>query len=149
MALSAPAIELRPRAGVPRDPMKHQLSTSPSMSRPRGQGGPYLGGDPTTWRPKGFEVGFIVPNEHGLADIIRGGKEALPGYFEPTEVDGYPAVFNDLVDGRTRGICQITVGISDTLAFRAAEQSSREVGVKACDNAKQLAAAVIQTLKEG
>jgi hypothetical protein len=112
-------------------------------------GGPYCG-----WRtddpvPRGFEVGFAVGNKHGLADTIRGGRDAFPGYFESTEVDGYPAVFNDLVDGRPVGICNITVGISDTLAFRAAEQAGRDVGVKSCDNAKQVAAEVIRTLKEG
>lgn len=111
--------------------------------------GPYCG-----WRTddepvfRAFDVGFITSNKHGLADTIRGGREAFPGYFEPTEVEGYPAVFNDLVDGRAGGACNITVGISDTLAFRAAEQADRVRGTRSCDGAKQFAAAVIKTLRE-
>jgi uncharacterized protein DUF3558 len=111
--------------------------------------GPYCG-----WRtgdaiPRGFTVGFLVANKRGLADTIRGGRDAFPGYFEPTEVSGYPGVFNDLVDGRSRGTCNLTVGISDTLAFQTTEQAGRDQGVKSCDDVKQMAAAVIQTLKEG
>jgi Protein of unknown function (DUF3558) len=93
----------------------------------------------------GYFMSFLSGNKNGLSDTYRGGKEAFPGYFEPTEVDGYPAVFNDLSDGRPSGACNITVGISDTLTFRASEQGTR--GAKSCDGAKAVASAVIQTLK--
>jgi hypothetical protein len=61
-------------------------------------------------------------------------------------VDGYPAVFNDLSDYRPRGDCNITVGISDTLTFRAREGAGPK-GQAVCDRTKQVAAAVIATLK--
>lgn len=99
--------------------------------------------------PRSFDVFFITGNKNGLSDTYRGGRAAFPGYFEPTEVDGYPAVFNDLVDGRAGGACHITVGISDTLAFAATEQADRERGAQSCDGAKQFAASVLKTLKEG
>jgi len=61
-------------------------------------------------------------------------------------VDGYPGVFAGLDDGRAQGSCDIAVGISDTLTFRASEQGGRK-GQGSCDRAKQVAAAVIATLK--
>lgn len=97
--------------------------------------------------PKGYNVGLLTGNKKGLSDTYRGGPKAFPGYFEPTEVDGYPAVFNDLIDARKNGACNITVGISDTLAFRAAVTFPSQAGATSCDSVKQLAAAVIQTLK--
>jgi hypothetical protein len=91
-------------------------------------------------------VGFITGNKHGLSDTYRG----RPGfaYFEETMVDGYPAVFEEGVDGRPSGVCNITVGISDTLTFRSSEQGGRK-GQGSCDRAKQVAGAVIVTLKAG
>ncbi|HEU5472185.1 MAG TPA: DUF3558 domain-containing protein [Actinophytocola sp.] len=109
--------------------------------------GPYCNWSSDDPVPRGISVGFLVSNKNGLADTIRGGRAAFPGYFEPAEVDGYPAVFNDLVDGRSRGICNITVGISNTLAFRAAESWDRKRGTQSCEGAKQIAAAVITSLK--
>jgi hypothetical protein len=96
-----------------------------------------------------FSVGFITGNKNGLSDTYRGGKKAFPGYFEPTEVDGYPAVFNDLTDDRSNGACNLTVGISETMAFRTGIDASRDTGTRACDIAKQVAAAAIKTLREG
>jgi hypothetical protein len=96
---------------------------------------------------KGFDVGFVTGNKNGLSDTYRGGAEAFPGYFEPTEVSGYPAVFNDLTDQRPNGACNITVGISETLAFRSSFTAGPDDGAKSCDLVKRVAAAVITTLK--
>jgi hypothetical protein len=94
-----------------------------------------------------YGVGFLTANKNGLSDTYRGGKKAFPGYFEPTEVSGYPAVFNGLADDRSGGSCNITVGISNSLAFRVGLQGSEDIGTKGCDLVKQVAATVIQTLK--
>lgn len=96
---------------------------------------------------KVYSVGFITGNKNGLSDTYRGGKKAFPGYFEPTEVDGYPAVYNGLTENRPSGVCNITVGISDTLAFRTGVEADRATGTKACDLVKQVASSVIKTLK--
>jgi hypothetical protein len=93
----------------------------------------------------GYNVGFLTGNKNGLSDTYRG--RARFKYFEPTEVDGYPAVFNDGNDFRANGVCNLTIGISDTLAFRVRVSFTRDEGTKSCDETKKLASAVIQTLK--
>jgi hypothetical protein len=89
-------------------------------------------------------VGFIAGNKHGLSDIYRGRSRFK--YFDETSVNGYPAVFADTVDSRAQGVCDIIVGISDNLAYHALEEGGRK-GQGSCDRAKQVAAAVIATLK--
>lgn len=96
---------------------------------------------------RGYGVGFLTGNKNGLSDTYRGGKQAFPGYFEPTEVSGYPAVFNGLIEERPGGSCNITVGISSTLAFRVGIEADKDVGTRSCDLVKNVAGAVIQTLK--
>jgi hypothetical protein len=91
-------------------------------------------------------VGFLSGNKNGLSDTYR-GRDRFTGYFEPTEVDGYPAVFNDTSDFRPQGTCIMTVGISNTLTFIASERG--RLGQKSCDRAKQVASMVIQTIKSG
>lgn len=89
-------------------------------------------------------VGFLTGNKHGLSDTYRGRDRF--DYFDETSVDGYPAVFADGIDGRASGVCNITVGISDTLTFSASEDGGRK-GQGSCDRAMQVATAVIATLK--
>ncbi|MGH3621515.1 MAG: DUF3558 domain-containing protein, partial [Sciscionella sp.] len=59
-------------------------------------------------------VSFVTANKNGLSDLYR-ARATQPasyfGYFEPTTVAGYPAVFNDGTDGRSAGDCGIGVGI--------------------------------------
>lgn len=90
-------------------------------------------------------VGFLTVNENGLSDTYRGRDQF--SYFVPTTVDGYPAVYADGVDHRDSGTCNITVGISDTLAFNALELGRLDAQ-GSCDRAKQVAAAALATLKE-
>lgn len=96
---------------------------------------------------KSYGFGLITGNPHGISDIYRTGKKSFPGYFEPTEVTGYPAVYADTADGRDSGNCNLVVGISSSVAFRVGIGASKDVGAKSCDLVKQLAATVIQTLK--
>ena len=96
---------------------------------------------------KSYDVGFLTGNKNGLADTYRGGKNDFPGYFEPTEVDGYPAVFNGLTEDRPAGSCNITIGISNSLSFRVGLTADKDTGTKSCDLVKQVASAVILTLK--
>jgi hypothetical protein len=92
-------------------------------------------------------VALMSGNKNGLSDTYSVPERWAKGYFEPTEVDGYPAVFNDSGDFRGQGDCQITVGITDTLAFSASE--SGRLKERSCDRAKQVAAMVIQTIRSG
>lgn len=91
-------------------------------------------------------VGLLPGNKHGLADTYRG--RAQFEHFEPTTVDGYPAVYANSPDLRSEGSCGITVGISDTLAFNASEQGQLDAE-GACEKAKQVASAALATLKGG
>lgn len=92
-------------------------------------------------------VGFLTGNKHGLSDTYRGHQQgSFSGYFEETTVEGFPAVFNGAPDYRAQGDCNITVGVSDVLTFRASEQGGRK-GQGSCDRARQVAAATIATLK--
>ncbi|MGQ0838897.1 DUF3558 domain-containing protein [Actinokineospora sp.] len=100
-----------------------------------------------TPRSRGFVVGLLPGNKNGLADTYRGRGQFE--HFEPTTVDDYPAVFNNSPDLRSKGDCNITVGISETLTFNAAQNSTFDTAQTACDGAKKLASAVIATLKAG
>lgn len=93
-----------------------------------------------------YLVGFLTPNENGMADIYRGEKQNEWEYFEPTTVDGYPAVFADSRDRRDRGVCNLFVGIQETLVFNTQIEFA---GDKACDMAQEVAGEVIKTLKSG
>jgi hypothetical protein len=91
-------------------------------------------------------VGFVTGNEHGLSDTYRGRDQFE--HFEPTTVDGYPAVFANSPDLRSSGTCGITVGISDALTFNATEQGRLDAQ-GSCDRARQVAEAALATLRVG
>jgi hypothetical protein len=91
-------------------------------------------------------VYFPVANKNGLADVY--GARDRDEYFEPTTISGYPAVFRDQVDSRPRGLCSISVGVTDQLYFRAESQENID-DTLACTTARKLATAVIATMKEG
>ncbi|RZS44358.1 uncharacterized protein DUF3558 [Herbihabitans rhizosphaerae] len=94
------------------------------------------------------DVGYLKGNKNGLTDTYRGHERgSFQGYWEPTMVDGYPAVFNGPPpDKRLQGDCNITVGISDTLTFRVSAMQW-ETKHLACERTRQVAAAVIATMK--
>lgn len=92
-------------------------------------------------------VSFTVGNKSGLSDIYRGRAEGkFRGYFEPTTVESYPAVFTDAGDYRGDGTCSMSVGVSDSLAFLVTEQGPIK-GLGSCYRAKEVATAVVRTLK--
>lgn len=93
-------------------------------------------------------LSFTTGNKNGLADLYRANKEGKwTGYWEETTVSSYPGVFHGVTDARAQGSCNLAVGVSESLTFlvdiggRLKEQS--------CDFAKQVAAAVVDTLKAG
>jgi hypothetical protein len=83
-------------------------------------------------------------NKNGLADMYR--MRDRWKYFEETTVEGLPAVFNDSLDNRDGGDCTISVGVSDTLTFRASETGVLDAD-GACARAKQVAAAAVVTIR--
>jgi hypothetical protein len=98
------------------------------------------------WQENGetFSADFITANKNGLADLY--GARERDAYFEETTVNGYPAVFRDLSDRRDSGACSLSVGVTDDLYFKVQEQGRLDAQ-GACDRAKEVAVAVITTMK--
>jgi hypothetical protein len=108
--------------------------------------GPYC-----SWRDEAnrvdFTVAYIVPNQNGLADLYRGQESGQWAYWEPTTVSGYPGVWQAAGDNRDLGQCTISVGVNDQLHFSVT--SRRAEPDKACEQVKEIASAVVDTLKGG
>ncbi|UJW32490.1 DUF3558 domain-containing protein [Saccharothrix sp. AJ9571] len=68
------------------------------------------------------------------------------GYFEPTEVGGYPAVFVDLTDLRAQGDCGVAVALSDRLFFDVSMRTAK--GNDVCVGAGNVAEAILHTITE-
>ncbi len=68
------------------------------------------------------------------------------GYFEPTEVAGYPAVFSNLVDFRPE-TCDLNVGMNSGAIFHVTVRGDETKDN--CKAATNVAAEVIDTIKAG
>ena len=120
--------------------------TIPGEKDSFGRLGPYCSWRDAATDLEDFTVGYATPLKNGLADVYLIRESGRWAYFEPTTVNGYPAVFKDAGDQRARGGCNIAVGISQelhiTVFSRGAEPS------KACGQVEAIASAVIDTLKK-
>jgi hypothetical protein len=108
--------------------------------------GPYCAWRDTSGSAR-FTIGYIVPNASGLADLYRGQDDGQWAYWEPTTVNGYPGVWQSATDQRKRGHCTISVGISEELHFSVTSRGGEPD--TACDQVKDVASAVVDTLKSG
>lgn len=95
-----------------------------------------------------FSASFITGNENGLDDAYLGNKQGQFEYFEPTTVDGYPAVFSDIADLRDTGNCVLSVGVSDELEVAFGTQGY-EGKTDSCGAARDVASAALKTMKGG
>jgi hypothetical protein len=103
------------------------------------------------WTSSGSSQNFVhvtaLPqNTGGISDIYdQKSKEA---YFEPTSIDGYPALYADTQDGRPSGTCTLWVGVTDHLAASVIPQiGTGRNRANPCGVAKSVATAVVQHLK--
>jgi hypothetical protein len=83
----------------------------------------------------------------GLAGLYTGRDTGQMPFLEAaSDVSGYQAVYADVQDQRTRGACNLHVGITDDLVFTVGDQgySGQQ---DSCDAAQQVAVAVVETLK--
>lgn len=106
-------------------------------------------GPSCTWsgeKMSSLGVAFLLGNKNGLSDMYRGNNAGFYPYFEPTTVDGYPAVMADRVDNRASGFCQVAVGLNDKLMFTAKIINGSN-GRQSCADAKSAAAEVLRTVK--
>jgi hypothetical protein len=81
----------------------------------------------------------------GLDRVYAQNSSMTWDYWEPTTIDGYPAVgYNAIVDNETT-LCNFAIGISDSLYFwvtAAAENDNDR-----CRTARQVASAILATVK--
>jgi hypothetical protein len=67
------------------------------------------------------------------------------GYFEPTEIDGYPAAFASISGNRKDGDCSMSIGVRDDLFFSIDVRT--RTGSDSCVAAKNVASEVLKTIQ--
>ncbi|UJW36380.1 DUF3558 domain-containing protein [Saccharothrix sp. AJ9571] len=94
-------------------------------------------------------VSYLINVPNGLGNVYGLNDVGWwdHGYFEPTEVDGYPAVYAAMVDFRAKGDCKLLVAVSDQMFFESSMVTPATNN--ACAGAKNVAEAILQTIKEG
>jgi hypothetical protein len=104
-----------------------------------------------TWHTVGSHEGINISfttNKMGLTDTYRTYVRLKDSaYWEPTTVAGYPGVFESVSDGRADGDCDLVVGVRDDLSFGIRSSSSKSGA--GCDRIKEVAGAMIATMKAG
>lgn len=92
----------------------------------------------------------LVPEfSNGLADLYE--REPNLAYFEPTEVSGYPAVYASPNEGRSSGVCQLHVGLTDNFLVSVwvyLGQSTPDYP-RGCEVAEMSTRTMIENLKGG
>jgi hypothetical protein len=104
------------------------------------------------WRfgSAGAVLGYVVydTSPTGLAGLDALHKDRNPhDYYIPTSIEGYPAAYNAFNGERDIGTCDLSVATSPTAYFTTSISSAP--GADGCAAAKNLAAAVIETIRKG
>lgn len=94
-------------------------------------------------------VAFTPEVQQGLSGVYAQNDIGFweDGYFTPTTVSGYPAVYASIIDSRPQGICQLNVGLNDKLYFFSLVSS--RPGSDSCTAAMNVAEKVLETIKKG
>jgi hypothetical protein len=107
-----------------------------------------------TWRvgsnfDTSIRIAYLTATQTGLSNIyaLNDTGEWKGGYFEPTEISGYPAAFVSGIDIRAKGDCTFAVGITDELMFTVIVQS--RAGNDSCTAAKNVSSEVLKTIQRG
>jgi hypothetical protein len=97
----------------------------------------------------GTGVNFVPSVTNGLTHLYEQNSAGFfkSGYFQPIEVEGYPAAYNEVADNRTGGQCGLSVGISDNTYFDVLIQG--RTGTDGCKAALNVAKAVLHTVQGG
>lgn len=97
-----------------------------------------------------ISLGWLPDNEAGLGSTYAQRQEfEQNGYFEPTTVSGYPAVYASKDDDRADGVCVLDVGVNEHVELLTDANTAPDIRAKACSMAKSAAAAAIETLQKG
>lgn len=93
-----------------------------------------------------MSISMITANDLGLGNIYN--KKSEQAYFEPTTIDGYPAVYAAQTDDRSTGDCVLAVGLTDQrMALVQASFSDGPNRSNPCPVAERTAQAMIEHLK--
>jgi len=86
----------------------------------------------------------VVTSDGGLGDLYE--RKEYRQYFEPTEIDGYPAVYASVLEQRPRGNCELWVGVTDQLAVTI---RTYFLETEPCPVAERVATAMIERARDG
>ncbi|MCU1687323.1 MAG: hypothetical protein JWQ81_8062 [Amycolatopsis sp.] len=88
-----------------------------------------------------------LETKRGLTNyyILNDSGSWKPGYFEPLDVQGYPAVYASDSDKRPAGVCLLSVGITNQLIFTVTVTA--QTGDGSCATAKTVADDILTTIK--
>jgi Protein of unknown function (DUF3558) len=98
------------------------------------------------------QIRFNNKNPVGLSGEYQADQNGKFAFFDVLDpIEGYPAVSNDVVDRRPRGVCTVIVGVADDITFEAVVQlSAANIGEKdPCQTAADVAGMALQTMKGG
>ncbi|PRX47673.1 uncharacterized protein DUF3558 [Prauserella shujinwangii] len=86
---------------------------------------------------------------NGLSDIYA--RESGLAYFEPTTVSDYPAVYAGSTDDRANGVCELHIGVTDSVAVTLIAYLSPGTSdyPRGCEVAELTAKTMIENLKGG
>ncbi|TVT28532.1 DUF3558 domain-containing protein [Amycolatopsis rhizosphaerae] len=110
-------------------------------------------GPTCTWQGAVYQANStgigVSTNGTGLDNIYK--LNAQPGYFayfEPTTINGYPAVYASRADQRSSGICSLSIGLAnDTTAVVTSSLVTGQNKTNPCPVAERTAQAMIEHLK--
>jgi hypothetical protein len=156
---TSPVSTVAPKVSKPLDPSKFVAAPCSSLTAGQlagirlpgahstveyGEGNPICSyGVDTTG--DGLGVSWMIKLPNGLSGLYA--QKDGQGYWIPTTIDGYPAVWTDIADLRAQGDCSISVAVNDHV-FLISEWSSghASVGQESCALAKQGAVDLIHNL---
>jgi hypothetical protein len=97
------------------------------------------------------EIRWDTKEGRGLSGWYAANNAGRVKFFEPTQIEGLPAIRFGVTDGRSDGECSAEVGLSDSLSFQVNVQLSLANIGKAdpCQAAERVASMMIQTIKAG
>jgi hypothetical protein len=88
----------------------------------------------------------VITDDRGLGNVY--GKKSEHAYFEPTTIEGYPAVYASQIDDRSTGTCALWVGVTDQRMVHLETQLSAGPNrSNPCPVVERTAKAMIEHLK--
>src|SRR5438067_1871419 len=114
---------------------------------------PAANGAGCVWK-YGPNLEYSVATTYGVPDAKNGLQNLYnlnatgyfkSGYFEPTTIDGYPAVYSDpLGDTRPKGGCQVNLGVNETYLVTLILDGAP--GKDGCSSVGKVATDVVETI---